>query len=116
MVAPLGPFKFADGLQIDTWLLDQNKDNLYFLDRDKQRTESYTGINGIPTQDRAMTEGMGYICDRTEEHLGTTDVAVIAAAAGHRTARARPAAGHPAGGRAIARPLRCATAGCGQSA
>ena len=24
-----------------------------------------------------MTEGMGYICDRTEEHLGTTDVAII---------------------------------------
>lgn len=29
-----------------------------------------------------MTEGMGYICDRTEEHLGTTDVAVIAARRG----------------------------------
>ena len=77
-----GQFKFADGLQIDTWLLDQNKDNLYYLDREQQRTESYTGINGIPTQDRAMTEGMGYICDRTDEHLGTTDVAVIAARRG----------------------------------
>lgn len=77
-----GQFKFSDGLQIDTWLLDQNKDNLYYLDREQQRTESYTGINGIPTQDRAMTEGMGFICDRTEEHLGTTDVAVIAARRG----------------------------------
>jgi phthalate 4,5-dioxygenase len=52
------------------------------MDREKQRTESYTGINGIPTQDRAMTEGMGFICDRTKERLGTTDVAVIAARRG----------------------------------
>jgi phthalate 4,5-dioxygenase len=25
-----------------------------------------------------MTEGMGPVCDRTEEHLGTSDLAVIA--------------------------------------
>jgi hypothetical protein len=25
-----------------------------------------------------MTEGMGYICDRTEEHLGSSDLAIIA--------------------------------------
>ena len=77
-----GQFWFNDGLPIDTWLLDQNKRNHYFLDREKQRTESYTGIEGIPTQDRAMTEGMGYICDRTKERLGTTDIAVIAARRG----------------------------------
>jgi phthalate 4,5-dioxygenase len=77
-----GQYFFPDGLAIDTWLLDQNKYNLYGLDRQKQRTESYTGIVGIPTQDRAMTEGMGYICDRTQERLGTTDVAVIAARRG----------------------------------
>ena len=62
---------------LDTWLLEQTKDNMYGLDRARQKTESYTGIVGIPTQDRAMTEGMGYICDRTDEHLGTTDVAVM---------------------------------------
>jgi phthalate 4,5-dioxygenase oxygenase subunit len=77
-----GQFKFADGVMIDTWLLEQTKDNMYGLDRERQRTESYTGIVGIPTQDRAMTEGMGYICDRTGEHLGTTDIAVIAARRG----------------------------------
>ena len=26
-----------------------------------------------------MTEGMGYVCDRSLEHLGTSDLAVIAA-------------------------------------
>lgn len=25
-----------------------------------------------------MTEGMGYVCDRSQEHLGTSDLAVIA--------------------------------------
>jgi hypothetical protein len=29
-----------------------------------------------------MTEGMGYICDRARERLGTTDIAVIAARRG----------------------------------
>src|SRR5258708_17382424 len=77
-----GQYWFDDGLAIATWLLDQNKRNHYFIERDKQRTESFTGISGIPTQDRAMTEGMGFICDRTKERLGTTDVAVIAARRG----------------------------------
>jgi hypothetical protein len=77
-----GQFWFDDGLCIDTWLLEQTKYNHYGLDRQRQRTESYTGIIGIPTQDRAMTEGMGYICDRTRERLGTTDIAVIAARRG----------------------------------
>src|SRR6202171_1326219 len=77
-----GQYWFDDGLPIDTWLLDQNKRNHYFMDRQQQRTENFTGIAGIPTQDRAMTEGMGFICDRTKERLGTTDVAVIAARRG----------------------------------
>jgi nitrite reductase/ring-hydroxylating ferredoxin subunit len=53
-------------------------DNDYLIDRDKQRTESYTGIDGgaIP-QDQAVTESMGGIYDRASEHLGTTDRAII---------------------------------------
>jgi phthalate 4,5-dioxygenase len=47
------------------------------MDRQKQRTLSFTGIPFIPTQDQAMTEGMGYVCDRSEEHLGSSDVAII---------------------------------------
>ena len=43
-----------------------------------QRTINYTGIVGINTQDRAVQESMGTIVDRTSEHLGTTDAAVIA--------------------------------------
>ena len=44
-----------------------------------QRTQTFTGIQVIRTQDTAMTESMGGIVDRSEEHLGTTDAAVIAA-------------------------------------
>ncbi len=72
-------YTLPDGIVIDAQRQPQNKDNLYLMDRALQRTTNYTGIDGIGTQDRAMTEGMGYICDRTEEHLGTTDVAIIAA-------------------------------------
>ena len=53
-------------------------DNDYELNREMQRTVNYTGIVGINTQDRAVQESMGCIVDRTSEHLGTTDAAVIA--------------------------------------
>ena len=53
--------------------------NDYLIDRQVQRTASYTGIPGVNTQDMAVQESMGPIYDRTKEHLGTTDVAVIAA-------------------------------------
>ncbi len=43
-----------------------------------QRTKSFTGIYGINNQDRAVVESMGPICDRWNEHLGTSDIAVIA--------------------------------------
>src|SRR5919202_2819808 len=75
----LGEFRLSDGTTIDVWVPTENRANRYGLDRDMQRRVNYSGIQGIETQDRAMTEGMGYICDRTEEHLGTSDLAVIAA-------------------------------------
>jgi phenylpropionate dioxygenase-like ring-hydroxylating dioxygenase large terminal subunit len=75
----MGEFRFPDGLSMDFWLPTDNRGNTYGLDRELQRTRNYSGIQGIETQDRAMTEGMGYVCDRTEEHLGTSDLAVIAA-------------------------------------
>ena len=56
----------------------RNKDNDYELNREMQRTTNYTGIVGINTQDRAVQESMGQVVDRTVEHLGTTDAAVIA--------------------------------------
>jgi hypothetical protein len=55
--------------------------NDFRIDRSAQRQNSgsagYTGITGIAMQDAAMTGSMGPIYDRTNEHLGTTDVMVI---------------------------------------
>jgi phthalate 4,5-dioxygenase oxygenase subunit len=74
----MGEFHLPDGKTIDFWLPTENRGNRYGLDRQRQRKVNYSGIQGIETQDRAMTEGMGTLCDRSEEHLGTSDLAVIA--------------------------------------
>jgi phenylpropionate dioxygenase-like ring-hydroxylating dioxygenase large terminal subunit len=57
----------------------RNRRNNYLLDRHVQKTESFTGIDGINTQDRAIQEGMGPIVDRSREHLGPADRAIIQA-------------------------------------
>jgi phthalate 4,5-dioxygenase len=54
-----------------------NKDNDYLIDPHKQRTVNYSGMESVPIEDTAMMESMGPIYDRTQEHLGTSDVAVI---------------------------------------
>ena len=51
--------------------------NDYQIDRQMQKTYNYTGILNIREQDTAMTETMGAVMDRTREHLGTTDMAII---------------------------------------
>ena len=56
-----------------------NRANNYLLDRDVQRTESFSGIDGINAQDRALQESMGRIVDRSKEHLGPADKAIIQA-------------------------------------
>jgi phenylpropionate dioxygenase-like ring-hydroxylating dioxygenase large terminal subunit len=59
----------------------QNIDNDFLIDREVQRSNEgpngYTGIQGIPPQDAAMTVSMGPIYDRSQEHLGTSDMMVI---------------------------------------
>jgi len=57
----------------------RNRGNNYLLDRQVQKTESFTGIEGINTQDRAVQESMGIVVDRSREHLGPADRAVIQA-------------------------------------
>ena len=62
-----------------TYLGQANKRNDYMIDRELQRTVNYTGIpqNNARAQDAAMTDSMGTIVDRSREHLGTTDMAII---------------------------------------
>jgi predicted dienelactone hydrolase len=54
-----------------------SRENDYYIDREMQREVSFTGIRGIAQQDMAVTESMGAIYDRSHEHLGTTDAAII---------------------------------------
>ncbi|HEX3592606.1 MAG TPA: Rieske 2Fe-2S domain-containing protein [Pseudonocardiaceae bacterium] len=52
-------------------------ENDYLIDRDVQRTSTFSGVNDFVSQDLMVTESMGGIYDRSQEHLGTTDRAVI---------------------------------------
>jgi hypothetical protein len=57
--------------------LRQRAENDYMLDRARQKSHNFTGIEGVNTQDWALQEGMGPVVDRTKEHLGSTDRAII---------------------------------------
>jgi phenylpropionate dioxygenase-like ring-hydroxylating dioxygenase large terminal subunit len=57
----------------------RNIGNDYLIDRQAQRSgASYTGIRGVREEDLAVQEGMGPIVDRSTEHLGSADLAIIA--------------------------------------
>ena len=60
-----------------TFRLKRNQSNDYFIDRQMQKTQNFTGIVGVNTQDFALQEGMGPICDRSKEFLGTSDKAIV---------------------------------------
>lgn len=59
------------------WVPRRNRSNDYLIDREAQRTRSYTGIEGISEQDAAIQDSQGRIADRTREHLGPTDVGIV---------------------------------------
>ena len=59
------------------WRPIGSKANDYFLDREAQRTRRFAGVPGLSLQDVSLQEGMGAISDRTREHLGTSDAAII---------------------------------------
>src|SRR5215203_4130768 len=54
-----------------------NRHNDYQIDREMQRSVSFTGIWDFRAQDSMATESMGPIMNRTKEHLGTSDLAII---------------------------------------
>jgi phthalate 4,5-dioxygenase len=59
------------------WIPKANRHNDYLQDRGAQRKVSFSGIRGIWAQDRACTEGMGAIMDRTQEHLVSSDATLV---------------------------------------
>lgn len=65
--------------QPGSYWLKASPENDFLVDREVQRTRTYTGIAGVNTQDYALQVGMGPIVDRSKEALGSTDRAIRAA-------------------------------------
>jgi nitrite reductase/ring-hydroxylating ferredoxin subunit len=49
----------------------------YNIDREVQRTSTFSGVKDFVSQDLMVTESMGPIYDRSQERLGTIDKAII---------------------------------------
>ncbi|MFN0074600.1 MAG: Rieske 2Fe-2S domain-containing protein [Chloroflexota bacterium] len=59
------------------WFPRLNASNDYMLDHELQRTSWFSGVPSTQIQDIAIQESMGKCFDRTKEHLGTSDTAII---------------------------------------
>lgn len=63
----------------ETFIPLANKSNNYLIDRELQKTSSFTGVYGIRGEDLPVQEDQdGTICKREEEHLGVSDRGIIA--------------------------------------
>ena len=66
------------GVDLDrNWFKVANEANWFLQDRATMKNGDWTGIQGFSNQDMACQETMGPIVDRTQEHLGTSDIAII---------------------------------------
>jgi len=74
---PVGEGIYSD-LIPGTFRPRANRDNDYLVDREVQRTRSFTGIPGFAAQDCAAQESMGLIFDRSKEHLSSGDMPIMA--------------------------------------
>lgn len=55
----------------------RRRENDYMIDRQRQKTHSFTGVDGISEQDQMIADSQGLIADRTSELLCQTDVGVV---------------------------------------
>lgn len=67
------------GIDFDTnYNKIRNMENMWLQDREAMQSgRSFSGLTGVQNEDIAVQESMGPIFDRSREHLGQTDVAVI---------------------------------------
>jgi hypothetical protein len=73
-----GGYEPATSDWLGRWRLAGNMANSFFLDRDRQRTQTFTGMpNSNNLHDAAVIESMGAIVDRRKEHLGVADAGII---------------------------------------
>jgi phthalate 4,5-dioxygenase oxygenase subunit len=65
--------------QLPDYVPNRNKRNDYGFDPHEQESETFTGMGAdINVHDQWACESMGAIQDRTQEHLGTSDKAIVA--------------------------------------
>ena len=69
---------FVGASPAPSYRLEGTADNDYLIDRQLQKTKSYSGLVGMTLEDVALQEGMGPICDRSQEHLAYSDQIIIA--------------------------------------
>lgn len=73
-----GPMKPEQkGKFFANWWPLADLDNDFLIDRELQRSSSFTGLPTVRTDDSAMTNSMGPIMDRTHERLGAGDLMII---------------------------------------
>jgi phthalate 4,5-dioxygenase len=66
------------GVDLDSeYIKNRTARNIWKQDREAMRGDSFSGITGVNNEDIAVQESMGPRYDRTREHLGASDVAVI---------------------------------------
>ena len=73
-----GGNRYDSHVDRETFRSHRDKSNDWMINRDMQKHDTYTGVNGVNQQDRAVQESMGLIVDRSREHLGPADAAIIA--------------------------------------
>ena len=67
------------GVQYDENFFKTNGASVWYnQDREMMKTTNLSGITGVALEDHAVSETMGAIADRTKEHLGRSDMAVVA--------------------------------------
>lgn len=60
-----------------TYIPEGNRANDYLMDRTLQKSGSFTGVLSAQLQDLVVQESQGAIADRTKEHLGSSDTAIV---------------------------------------
>lgn len=65
------------GSAFANWHPKATLENNFFIDREMQKHENFSGIGEFWAQDAAPQLSMGPIYDRRKEHLGTSDLGII---------------------------------------
>jgi phthalate 4,5-dioxygenase len=74
----VAPFKFGRAEVNGNGIIprEYTAENDYGIDREEQRTSTFSGVAEFVSQDLMVTESMGPVYDRTQEQLGSTDKAI----------------------------------------